>query len=80
MALYLMLFNGHSETGESGTKTQMMFKGTLEVVPEKVAWVTVGVIIGAIYRGDARLSRLSLGFSPISSLRYKPRPSVMHFC
>ena len=37
MGLYLMLFYGYSETGESGMKKiLLMFKGTREVVPEKV--------------------------------------------
>ncbi len=37
MGLYLMLCYGHSENGDSGMKkTQLMFKGTLEVMPEKV--------------------------------------------
>ena len=93
MGLYSMLFYGHSETGESGMKkTQLMFEGTLEVVlgegrisptvhTRNVPFLSLlGESIGAMYRGEARLSRLSPGLSPTGSLRYKPRPFVMHFC
>ena len=81
---------GNSKTNESGKrKIQLKFKARCIAGEGRVgAFVHTRNVpfpslsrcsIGAIYRGEARFFRLSLGFSPITSSRCTPRPFISNF-